>query len=83
MVGGMNVDQDDGLPSRVDGLWTADDVAGYLKLSRRWVLNEAAAGRMPHRRIPGCSVKGVRFVPDEIRAFALGPSAAVPMRKSA
>lgn len=46
-------------------LWTADDVAAYLKVSRSWVYHRAESGRLPHVRVGGL----IRFQPHEIRAF--------------
>jgi excisionase family DNA binding protein len=53
-------------PSPLDGLWDANDVARYLKVSRSWVYHRAEAGQLPHRRIGGL----LRFDADAIRAFA-------------
>jgi excisionase family DNA binding protein len=49
-----------------DGLWDANDVAAYLKVSRSWVYQKVAAGLVPYVRVGGL----VRFVPDDVRAFA-------------
>jgi predicted DNA-binding transcriptional regulator AlpA len=46
-------------------LWTAADVARYLKLSRSWVYRESSAGRLPSIRILGV----LRFDPAAIRAL--------------
>lgn len=51
-----------------DRLWTAEDVADYLQASRSWVYMQAAKGTIPCKRVIGL----LRFVPDEIRAFAEG-----------
>jgi excisionase family DNA binding protein len=48
------------------GLWTADDVADYLKVSRSWVYHRAESGRLPHVKVGGALL---RFKPSEIRAF--------------
>jgi hypothetical protein len=40
-------------PSQRDGLWDANDVAGYLKVSHSWVYHRAEAGELPHLRIGG------------------------------
>lgn len=48
-----------------DALWTADDVAAYLKVSRSWVYHRAESGELPHLRVGGL----LRFQPDEIRAY--------------
>jgi excisionase family DNA binding protein len=34
-------------PTPDEQLWTAKDVARYLKCSRAWVYREASAGRLP------------------------------------
>jgi excisionase family DNA binding protein len=49
-----------------DGLWDANDVAGYLKVSRSWVYHRAEGGHLPHLRIGGL----LRFDPEVVRAFA-------------
>lgn len=54
--------------SREESLWTADDVAAYLKVSRSWVYHRAEAGELPHLRIGGL----LRFEPDAVRAYARG-----------
>jgi excisionase family DNA binding protein len=51
-----------------DGLWDANDVARYLKVSRSWVYHRAEAGHLPLRRIGGL----LRFDPASIMAFAQG-----------
>jgi hypothetical protein len=43
-------------------LWTVHDVATYLRASTSWVYAEAAARRLPCRKLRG----NVRFVPAEI-----------------
>ncbi len=48
-------------------LWTAIQVARYLGCSRSWVYLHAEDGTLPSVRIGGLR----RFVPEEIRAFAL------------
>jgi excisionase family DNA binding protein len=49
-----------------DGLWDANDVAGYLKVSRSWVYHRAEAGQLPHLRVGGL----LRFDAEVVRAFA-------------
>lgn len=49
-------------------LWTAREVAAYLKCSRSWVYLHGEDGTLPSVKIAGLR----RFVPSEIRAFALG-----------
>ncbi len=66
-----------------EGMWTAKDVAAFLKVSTRWVQDAAARGILPHRRLPGLRKTGVRFVPDEIRAYAHGESPPTAVAKSA
>jgi excisionase family DNA binding protein len=55
-------------PSPVAGLWDANDVAHYLKVSRSWVYHRADTGLLPFLRVGGL----VRFDPDVVRAFAHG-----------
>jgi excisionase family DNA binding protein len=54
-------------------LLDADGAAQLLAMSRRWVLAEARADRIPHMRLG----RAVRFDPDELmtwaRARARGP----------
>jgi excisionase family DNA binding protein len=54
--------------SSYEPLWDAQDVAAYLKVSRSWVYLHADDGTLPSVRIGGLR----RFVPEQIRAFALG-----------
>lgn len=54
-----------------DTLWTADDVAAFLKASRSWVYQQAQAGHLPCVKIGGL----LRFEPDAIRAFIKGQGA--------
>jgi len=51
---------------RFEVLWTAEDVAGYLKASRSWVYQKAEAGVLPSLRVCGL----LRFEPATVRAFA-------------
>ena len=51
-----------------DGLWDARDVARYLKVRGSWVYQKAEAGLLPYLKVGGL----VRFVPERVRAFALG-----------
>lgn len=55
-----------------DGLWDANDVAGYLKVSRSWVYHRAEAGQLPCVRVGGL----LRFDPAAIRASARGEAPA-------
>jgi excisionase family DNA binding protein len=52
-------------------MWTAKDVAAYLKASRSWVYLHAEDGTLPSVRIGGLR----RFIPAQIRAWALGGAA--------
>lgn len=54
-----------GPPPSTDGLWTARDVARYLRVSQSWCYRAAESGLLPHRRIGAL----LRFVPDEVKAF--------------
>jgi hypothetical protein len=49
-------------------LWTAEDVALFLKTSRSWVYHRAQAGRLPCLKIGGL----LRFDPVAIRALVAG-----------
>jgi excisionase family DNA binding protein len=50
-------------------LWDANDVAAYLKVSRSWVYQHAAAGLLPHVKVGGL----LRFNPGAVRAWASAP----------
>ena len=47
-------------------LWTAAEVAPYLKTSRSWVYQHAASGRIPCRRVGAL----LRFEPNEVQDWA-------------
>jgi hypothetical protein len=49
-------------------LWTAKDVAIFLRVSRSWVYHRAEAGDLPCLQIGGL----IRFDPDRIREYARG-----------
>ena len=49
------------------GLWDANDVALYLKVSRSWVYQRAEAGLLPYVRVGGL----LRFDPESVRCFVL------------
>ncbi len=51
-----------------DTLWTAVDVARYLRASRSWVYQRAEAGDLPSLQLGGL----LRFEPEVVRAFARG-----------
>jgi hypothetical protein len=55
-------------PATCEALWTAADVAGFLRVSRSWVYLHAEAGDFPCLRFAGV----VRFDPAAIRAYARG-----------
>ena len=57
--------------SDVAALWTAEDVARYLNVSRSWVYHRAASGELPSLHVGPL----VRFEPEAIRAFAHRDSA--------
>jgi excisionase family DNA binding protein len=59
-------------------LWTAEDVASYLKVSRSWVYHRAESGRLPHVRVGGL----IRFQPHEIRSFVDSTAQAPARAKS-
>ena len=56
------------MTSDLDELWTAADVARFLKTSRSWVYHRAQAGFLPCVKIGGL----LRFDPAAIRALAVG-----------
>jgi excisionase family DNA binding protein len=51
-----------------DSLWTAKEVAAFMKASRGWVYQHAEAGTLPSVKVLGLR----RFIPAQIRAFAAG-----------
>lgn len=53
---------------QTEGLWDVRDVAGYYKVSRSWVYQQAESGVLPCLRIGGL----LRFDPVAVRAFARG-----------
>lgn len=55
-------------PGHSDGLWDANDVARYLKVSRSWVYHRAEAGLLPYIRVGGL----LRFDRAAITAMARG-----------
>lgn len=55
-----------------EGLWDANDVGRYLKVSRSWIYARVQSGELPHRRIGAL----IRFEPDVIRAYARGEAKA-------
>lgn len=58
--------------STSEGLWDANDVAAFLKVSRSWVYEKANAGDLPCRRLGAL----LRFEPDAIRAYVRGETPA-------
>ena len=48
------------------GLWDAQDVARYLKVSRSWVYQRAEAGLLPCVRVGGL----LRFRPESVQQIA-------------
>lgn len=55
------------MQSEVESLWTVDDVAGYLKVSKHTIYKWNEHGRIPALKIGG----QLRFNPDAVRAWAL------------
>ena len=49
-------------------LWTVDEATAYLRMSRSWVFDQAAAGLLPCRKLG----RAIRFDPEEVRGFARG-----------
>ncbi len=64
----MSSSNDRGAERFEDGLWSAADVAAYLKVSRSWVYQRAEAGELPSLRIGAL----LRFDPALVRAYARG-----------
>jgi excisionase family DNA binding protein len=66
----MKSNNGDGLSGDLEAepLWTAKDVANFLRVSRSWVYHRAEAGDLPYLQIGGL----VRFEPERIRAYARG-----------
>jgi hypothetical protein len=52
-------------PAPDEELWTAADVARFLKLSRRWVYTKTGEGRIPTVDLFGV----IRYDPADIRAL--------------
>jgi excisionase family DNA binding protein len=61
-------------PLTDDRLWDADDVAGFLSVSRSMVYKLEQAGELPCVRIGA----RVRFDPSVVRAFARGELRGLP-----
>ena len=59
-------------------LWTVGDVAEYLQASQSWVYKKATAGELPVRRMGAM----LRFVPSQIRDYALGTLPPVPVESA-
>jgi excisionase family DNA binding protein len=54
--------------SREFRLWTTEEVARFLNVSKRWVEQKVAEGRIAHVRLG----RLIRFDPKTVRAFAEG-----------
>jgi excisionase family DNA binding protein len=48
-----------------EGLWTVDEVASFLSMSKSWVYKAAETGTLPCVRVGAA----LRFVPEDIRGF--------------
>lgn len=57
----------------IEPLWTAEDVAAYLKVSLSMVYKLRRSGALPHVAIGAL----YRFQPDAVRAFASGSARGV------
>jgi hypothetical protein len=72
-------------PAGHGSLWTAKDVAGYLRASPSWVYQKSEAGLLPCLPpLPGSNF--LRFDPAAIKAYARGewrPATATPVRSNA
>ncbi|MBM7117653.1 helix-turn-helix domain-containing protein [Archangium primigenium] len=49
-------------------LWTVQDVARFLQVSRSWVYQKTAAGELPCLHVGGL----LRFEPEAVRAWVKG-----------
>ena len=56
----------------LERLWTAKDVAEFLRVSRSWVYHRASAGELPCLQIGPL----IRFEPSRIKAYAGGERSA-------
>lgn len=64
---------DSGAVVAFEALWTARDVAAYLRVSRSWVYSQHERGLLPGLRFGGV----LRFDPEKIRAWVAAESARV------
>jgi hypothetical protein len=56
-----------------EGMWTIDDVAAHLKVSKNWVRERVTTGLLRAYPLPGNGRNGrrvLRFLPAEVRTFA-------------
>ena len=60
-------------------MWTVQDVAAYLKVSRSWVYKAAESGDIPCRRIGAL----LRFSPARIEEWAMDVSVNATARRAA
>ena len=65
-------------PLAAECLWTAKDVAAFLRVSVSWVYLHVQQGDLPYRRVGGL----VRFAPEDVRAYAGGESPPLGSRRS-
>lgn len=63
-------------PRVADALWTAEDVAAFLRVSLSMVYKLRRTGMLPAIRVGAL----FRFEPDAIRTFARGERAGYPER---
>lgn len=70
-----------GTPNRLErrrtneALWTADEVATFIKCSVSYVYKSAERGEIPCVRVG----RMLRFKPDAVRGLVLGTAATVPL----
>ena len=55
-------------PSVIDVVWTVNEVASFLKVSRDWVYRRASSGELPYRKVGS----HLRFVRAELMAWLDG-----------
>jgi len=63
----------------IEALWTVEDVMTFTGHRRSWVYKMVDVGGLPALRLGG-----LRFVPDEVKRWALrqrGPAAVIPIER--
>lgn len=58
--------------SQDESMWTLDDVAAHLKVSKSYVRERVDAGLLRAYPLPGSARRVLRFKPADVRAFVRG-----------